>query len=188
MGQRDTEGWHLSSPKKERQPPSEEVPLTYGDEDGAETSSAKPDGGVPRDDARSESSSAAEETSPTQAEPDERGLAGHSQSSLDGSSDSRQPAKSVDKVAQDLAEILLRVVRTEHSVSQLWQGPMPDPNTLHHYEQIVPGAADRILKMAEANTTERAEVDRNLANAEIESARTGLRFAFALASNACTMT
>jgi uncharacterized membrane protein len=61
---------------------------------------------------------------------------------------------------------------------------MPDPSTLRHYEQIVPGAADRILKMAEANTTERAEVDRNLANAEIVSARTGLWFAFFLSVGA----
>lgn len=40
-----------------------------------------------------------------------------------------------------------------HSVvtAQTWVGPLPPPNALEAYEKILPGAADRILAMAEAN-------------------------------------
>ncbi len=30
-----------------------------------------------------------------------------------------------------------------------WMGPLPEPDTLRQYNEIVPGAAERILKMAE---------------------------------------
>jgi len=35
---------------------------------------------------------------------------------------------------------------------QRFYGPIPHPSTLEGYERIVPGAADRILSMAEADT------------------------------------
>jgi uncharacterized membrane protein len=34
---------------------------------------------------------------------------------------------------------------------RLWQGPLPPPESLGHYEQVLPGSADRILGMAEAS-------------------------------------
>ena len=65
-------------------------------------------------------------------------------------------------------------------VARSWRGPMPDPQTLREYEEILPGAANRIIKMAEANTSERASVDRQLVRAEIDSGRTGQWMAFGL--------
>ena len=35
------------------------------------------------------------------------------------------------------------------SRSELWHGPIPPPQTLEKYENILPGAADRILQLAE---------------------------------------
>ena len=38
---------------------------------------------------------------------------------------------------------------------QSFQGPIPPPALLEHYDKIIPGAAERILAMAESETTHR---------------------------------
>ena len=38
---------------------------------------------------------------------------------------------------------------------QTYLGPIPPPEELHHYESVIPGAADRILRMAEAESLHR---------------------------------
>lgn len=44
--------------------------------------------------------------------------------------------------------------------SMVHQGPLPDPNTLAKYEEICPGAADRILTMAEQQASHRQDIER----------------------------
>lgn len=39
-------------------------------------------------------------------------------------------------------------------------GPIPDPMTLERYDQILPGAAERIIKMAEDQSTHRREIEK----------------------------
>lgn len=66
-------------------------------------------------------------------------------------------------------------------MEQAWAGPLPDPATLGFYEQILPGAAERILTMAEETTTRHLRTADKLADAEIETAKTGQSLAFGLA-------
>ncbi|MFF9346882.1 DUF2335 domain-containing protein [Streptomyces sp. NPDC014734] len=54
-----------------------------------------------------------------------------------------------------------------------WAGPLPDPRTMAQYEQILPGAADRILAMAETAATGRIKIEERQAEAEISAASTG---------------
>jgi uncharacterized membrane protein len=35
------------------------------------------------------------------------------------------------------------------SVTEIWQGPLPHPAALEQYEDILPGTADRIIRLAE---------------------------------------
>lgn len=43
-----------------------------------------------------------------------------------------------------------KIVQTKTAVvSATWQGPVPSPEALEHYNSIVPNAAERILTMAE---------------------------------------
>ncbi len=60
--------------------------------------------------------------------------------------------------------------RAEISVSQhkMYSGPVPDPDSLAKYEQISPGFADRILKMAEKEQEERIVTQRQVIEAEKE--------------------
>lgn len=49
-------------------------------------------------------------------------------------------------------------VRTTH-VQQTFSGPVPPPAILNGYNEIVPGAAERILAMAEADALHRREIE-----------------------------
>ncbi len=52
-------------------------------------------------------------------------------------------------------------------VSEQLQGPIPPPSYLSGYEQLLPGAADRILKMAEKETEHRQAMEKKALDAEI---------------------
>lgn len=63
-----------------------------------------------------------------------------------------------------------------HVRNTLHVGPIPDPETLSRYEQITPGACDRIITMAEKEQDQRHRGDRSL-----DLARTlGVVFGFIL--------
>ena len=46
------------------------------------------------------------------------------------------------------------------AVRQEFSGPLPPPNVLQEYDRIVPGAAERILVMAEQQSANRRELER----------------------------
>lgn len=54
-----------------------------------------------------------------------------------------------------------------------WQGPLPPPAVLEKFNQIVPGSADRILKMAENEQRARINYDRDGLSATTAEARRG---------------
>jgi uncharacterized membrane protein len=52
---------------------------------------------------------------------------------------------------------------TQHNsieVRETFSGPIPHPTTLEEYEKIVPGAAERIIAMAESDMEHQQEMDR----------------------------
>jgi uncharacterized membrane protein len=67
-------------------------------------------------------------------------------------------------------------------VQVAWQGPLPPPEQLGEYEKVVPGAAARILAMAEATISGPIQNTAKLTDAEIEASKRGLNFAIALTS------
>ena len=62
-------------------------------------------------------------------------------------------------------------------VSQSFQGPMPPPALLEHYERIVPGAAERILQIAESEVHHRHAQENAATDANIEAQRKQLDIA-----------
>lgn len=82
----------------------------------------------------------------------------------------------------------LSVGRVEATFVKAFHGPLPPPETLAGYEQACPGAAERILRMAENQAGHRQEqetVHQDLARlivaAEVSSERRGQWLAFSLA-------
>lgn len=62
----------------------------------------------------------------------------------------------------------LRAVVEERSA--FWAGPLPEPSTLRAYDEIVPGAAERIIRVHESQTVRVADREDRIISAEIELA------------------
>ncbi len=63
-------------------------------------------------------------------------------------------------------------------VQQHYSGPLPHPDTLARYDEIVPGAAERIIKMAEKEMSHRHETENRMNKNAIRVAYLGIIFAF----------
>ncbi|MYC29849.1 MAG: DUF2335 domain-containing protein [Chloroflexi bacterium] len=63
-----------------------------------------------------------------------------------------------------------------------WQGPLPPPGALQAYDDVIPGAADRILKMAEDQAAHRIQMDRLAVHSEIRSSLWGVTAGFLLSA------
>ena len=50
-----------------------------------------------------------------------------------------------------------RIVSVSYGEATFHRGPLPPPETLRQYDEILPGSADRIMKTAEANMAHRRE-------------------------------
>lgn len=73
--------------------------------------------------------------------------------------------------------------RKEISVSSEYRhsGPIPDPMTLEKYEEILPGAADRILKMAENQSSHRIKMESTVIRSRSRDSLLGVISGFLLA-------
>lgn len=69
-----------------------------------------------------------------------------------------------------------------HFEAEFFEGPLPHPETLAHYERICPGAADRILGMAEAQARHRQHLENLVIRSNCRAQDRGPIFGFALAS------
>lgn len=77
------------------------------------------------------------------------------------------------KVARrDLPDVARRITRI--AVSEQFSGPMPHPKHLREYEDTLPGAAERILAMAERNLDHGATMERAAMQAEIADRKLGM--------------
>jgi len=61
-----------------------------------------------------------------------------------------------------------------------YSGPLPHPNHFQQYENILPGAADRILKQAESQTTHRQSIEKKVIDSNIFNERLGIFLNFLL--------
>jgi uncharacterized membrane protein len=61
---------------------------------------------------------------------------------------------------------------------QRHQGPLPHPSILQEYDNIVPGAAERIICMAEGQAKHRQELERAVIKSDIEDSKRGLYLGF----------
>lgn len=105
---------------------------------------AEPRGGHDADPAASSADTAEASTDDSQRHSPERRAEGE---------DSQQPVGEVAAV-EELLEGEIdddRVARLTATRHEAWEGPLPPPVALAAYERILPGAADRVLAMAERN-------------------------------------
>ena len=76
-----------------------------------------------------------------------------------------------------------QIVRAaSHELHQqiMHSGPLPSPETLAGYEQVLPGAAERILHMAEQQQDHRQVIEKAVVFGNVRDQRLGVVFAFLL--------
>lgn len=61
------------------------------------------------------------------------------------------------------------------------QWPLPPPAALEHYERVLPGAAERILRLAELQAGHRRDVETTVVDSNVRRATRGQALAFVLA-------
>ncbi len=59
-----------------------------------------------------------------------------------------------------------------------FSGPIPPPSILQQYNQVIPGAAERILKMAEAQSEHRRRLEERVIFSDVRNSKLGLVFGF----------
>jgi len=58
---------------------------------------------------------------------------------------------------------------------------LPPPETLKKFDEVVPGAAERIIKMAEGQFVHRTELEKLVIKSDVEQSKRGQLFGFAIA-------
>lgn len=67
------------------------------------------------------------------------------------------------------------------SLISRFSGPIPPPEILEHYNQIIPGAAERIMEWTETQTRHRQELESESLKADIAEKRRGQHYALVIA-------
>jgi len=87
----------------------------------------------------------------------------------------------VDEVSEEISRVISLVFQKQ----QVFSGPLPPPKHLAEYEKIVPGAAERIILMAEREQEhihkledEQQEMSQKIVSADIKSSKRGEWFGF----------
>lgn len=64
---------------------------------------------------------------------------------------------------------------------QTWSGPLPSPQTLKEYNQVIPNMAERILDSFESQTKHRIQIEKEIVFSRSENMKKGQLFAFIIA-------
>jgi uncharacterized membrane protein len=65
-----------------------------------------------------------------------------------------------------------------------WSGPLPQPEALERYNQIVPTAAERIIRMAETQHDHRLAIEQEVVDSNVNSQKLGTILGFIVAMTA----
>ncbi|MEK7586811.1 MAG: DUF2335 domain-containing protein [Patescibacteria group bacterium] len=64
--------------------------------------------------------------------------------------------------------------------TQIFSGPLPHPEILKKFDEVVPGAAERIIKMAEDQSIHRKELEKKVINSDIARSKWGQILGFVI--------
>ena len=65
--------------------------------------------------------------------------------------------------------------------SQTFSGPLPHPEILKKFDEVVPGSAERIIKMAEDQSSHRKDLERKVIESDIARSKWGQVLGFLIA-------
>lgn len=79
-----------------------------------------------------------------------------------------------EKLERDVKQYVSEIIQSEFS------GPIPPPNIIKGYEDVLPGSADRIIQMAEKQMEHRQDMEVIMTRSESRDGLLGVLFAFTL--------
>lgn len=88
--------------------------------------------------------------------------------------------KKMDTQTVEVTEQEVRKVVKQEIQAIEFRGPIPHPDIIGGYEEILPGAADRILSMAEAESKHRRDMERKMIESEARDSLLGILCGFLL--------
>ncbi len=68
-----------------------------------------------------------------------------------------------------------------HQISAIYSGPIPPPDLFRQYDEVLPGAAERILAMAERQSEHRQKMETTVINGDDKRATQGQLCGFIVA-------
>lgn len=84
--------------------------------------------------------------------------------------------EAIKSLNQKQRDIIIQAIRRES-----FSGPIPHPELLKRYEQVKPGFAERIVKMAERQLDHRIECENKVVNGSVSESRRGQWFGLIVA-------
>jgi uncharacterized membrane protein len=69
-----------------------------------------------------------------------------------------------------------------HTIAASYQGPLPPPAMFKQYDDILPGAAERILHLFESQSEHRQAIEKAVITSDIEDGRLGLHLGAAISA------
>lgn len=83
----------------------------------------------------------------------------------------------IEKQPDDVKEEIVEVVLAEQTHSMMYSGPIPHPELLRQFDEVIPGGADRIMTMAEGQSSHRQLLETKVVNANNRDSLLGIIFA-----------
>jgi uncharacterized membrane protein len=93
---------------------------------------------------------------------------------IDGFSPANQPAARPAEIVSSHTDIT--------AITASWRAPLPPPDALQRYEEILPGSANRILEMAEKQHEHRISIERTIVFGNSRRAYLGLAAGFIISA------
>lgn len=91
----------------------------------------------------------------------------------------RAESRPGNQPANPQADVVLHSQQSVETTTS-WTGPIPPPDVLERYEATLPGAADRIMSMAEMQLAHRIQLEKKVVGGDSSRSYLGLAAAFVL--------
>lgn len=100
-----------------------------------------------------------------------------------------EPNEDTNALPADVCEILQQLKPEQRSIiaqslvamrSESFSGPLPHPEILKGYDNVLPGAAERVLKMAEKEQDHRFDCDNKLIGGQLAQSKRGQWMGFTI--------
>jgi len=88
----------------------------------------------------------------------------------------------IQYVPEEKKEEVLRIITAQTiKTASTFSGPLPPPSILGDYNEILPNGAERIMKMAENQSSHRIDLEKHAIKEELRQSKNGQIFGFILA-------